>query len=196
VIPELTLFKTRVSFNKWLTKNHDKATELWPRFYKRDSDVKSINYNEALEEALCFGWIDGICKSVDELSYTIRFTPRKKRSIWSVVNIRKVNVLIEAGKMKQPGLDAFTKRDKDKTEKYSHERKASRLEEDHERRFKKNKKAWKFFQLQAPWYQQASTWWVISAKKEETRLKRLDELIKDSSEARRIKTLNRPVKEK
>ncbi|MEO8446548.1 MAG: YdeI/OmpD-associated family protein [bacterium] len=196
MISELTSFKTQVSFNKWLTKNHDKATELWLRFYKVGSDVKSITYNEALEEALCFGWIDGIRKSVDELSYTIRFTPRKKRSIWSVVNIRKVNELIEAGKMKQPGLDAFTKRDKEKTEKYSYERKASSLEESHEKRFKKNKKAWKFFQLQAPWYQRTSTWWVISAKKEETRLKRLDELIKDSFEGRRIKTLIRPVKGK
>jgi uncharacterized protein YdeI (YjbR/CyaY-like superfamily) len=181
--------KSAVEFREWLERNHQTANELWVGFYKRDSGRAGITYSEALDEALCFGWIDGIRKSVGKISYTIRFTPRRPDSIWSQVNTARVRKLTETGRMRPPGLQAFQERDRKKSAKHSYERKRSRLDADSEKRFQSQKTAWDFFQAQAPWYRRTATWWVVSARKEETRLKRLATLIKDSAEGRRLAIL-------
>ena len=181
--------KSAVEFREWLDRNHQTANELWVGFYKRDSGRAGITYPEALDEALCFGWIDGVRKSVGKISYTIRFTPRRPDSIWSQVNTALVRKLTDTGRMRPPGLRAFQERDRKKSEKHSRERKRSRLDVDLEKRFRLQKTAWAFFQAQAPWYRRTATWWVVSASKEETRLRRLATLIKDSAEGRRLAIL-------
>ena len=181
--------KSAVEFREWLDRNHQTANELWVGFYKRDSGRAGITYPEALDEALCFGWIDGVRKSVGKISYTIRFTPRRPDSIWSRVNTARVRKLTEIGQMRPPGLRAFQERDRKKSEKHSRERKHSRLDADLEKRFRLQKAAWDFFQAQAPWYRRTATWWIVSASKEETRLKRLATLINDSAEGRRLAIL-------
>jgi uncharacterized protein YdeI (YjbR/CyaY-like superfamily) len=178
--------KSAVEFREWLERNHQEANELWVGFYKRDSGRTGITYPEALDEALCFGWIDGIRKSVGKISYMIRFTPRRPDSIWSRVNTTRVRKLTETGRMRLPGLRAFQERDRKKSEKHFHERKHSRLDADSEERFRSQKTAWDFFQAQAPWYRRTAIWWVVSARKEETRLKRLATLIEDSANGRRL----------
>lgn len=186
-------FKTPSDFRKWLEKNHDKETELLVGFYKKDSGKPSITWPESVDQALCFGWIDGVRRSIDEDSYSIRFTPRKKSSIWSAVNIRKVGELTAQGLMMPAGLAAFSHRKEEKSKVYSFENKDKGLDEGSIKKFKANKKAWAFFQSQAPWYRRAASWWVISAKREETRTKRLNTLIEDSMNERRIGTLSRPA---
>ncbi len=181
--------KSAVEFRKWLERNHQKANELWVGFYKRDSGKVGITYPEALDEALCFGWIDGIRKSRGKISYMIRFTPRRPRSVWSQVNIERVRKLTKAGRMQPHGLKAFQERDRKKSGKYSYERKRSKLDADSEKRFRSQKTAWNSFQTQAPWYRRTASWWVVSARKEETRLRRLATLIKDSAEGRRLAIL-------
>ena len=179
-------FKSAAEFRSWLARNHSSASEVWIGFYKKDSGRTGITYSEALDEALCFGWIDGVRKKVDAISYTNRFSPRKARSYWSEINTRRVAELINAGRMDQAGLDVFEKRDAKRTEQYSFERKNVRFEPLLERRLRANAKAWRFFDAQSPSYQRTLTWWVMSAKKEETRWKRLDLLIADSAKGRRM----------
>lgn len=191
---KVTFFKSSADFRKWLEKHHADSQELWVGYYKKGSGKPSITWPESVDEALCFGWIDGIRKSVDDISYTIRFTPRKARSTWSVVNINRVQALIEDGKMQPAGLKAFQDRKEDKSGIYTYEQKDKKLDDKYEKKFKANKKAWEFFQSQPPWYQRTVSWWVISAKKEETRLKRLDQLISDSAEGRTIAQLTRTKK--
>ena len=188
----ITHFKSQAEFHKWLSKNHDKATELVLGFYKVASGKKGITYKEALDEALCYGWIDAVRRSVDEDSYSIRFTLRKPSSIWSLVNIKRVGELRDMGLMQPPGLAAFDKRTEKRTAVYAFEQDNPQLDEASEKLFKKNKKAWIFFKEQAPWYQRNASWWVVNAKREETRQKRLVTLINDSEEGRRIKHLTRP----
>ena len=148
-----------------------------------------------MDQALCFGWIDGVRKSVDETSYAIRFTPRKAGSTWSAINIKRVRALTKSGNMQPAGLKAFEHLKSEKSAIYSYEqRKTARLEATHEEQFRSNKKAWDFFQAQAPWYRRTAAFWVISAKKEETRLKRLQKLIEDSAQQRIIPPLTRPTK--
>ena len=162
-------------------------------FYKRDSGRPSITWPEAVDGALCFGWIDGVRKSIDAFSYKIRFTPRKPRSIWSAINIKRVRELSRVGLMHAAGLAAFEKRDGDRSAIYAYEqRQTLTLPRGFEKQFRTNRKAWTFFQSQPPWYRRTSTYWVISAKKEETRLKRLATLIDCSAGKRNIPTLNRP----
>ncbi len=168
---------------------------MWVGFYRKESGRAGITYRQALDEALCFGWIDGVRKAVDEASYTIRFTPRKADSIWSEINTKRVEGLTELGRMEKAGLAAFGARDLKKSQKYFYERNNCRFEAAHEKRFKANAKAWEFFRAQAPWYQRTTTWWVVSAKREETRLKRLATLIGDSSKGRRIGLVDYPKKE-
>ena len=165
---------------------------MWVGFYRKESGKGGITYRQALDEALCFGWIDGLRKSVDETGYTIRFTPRKSDSIWSEINTKRVDELTKLGRMPKAGLAAFKARDLKKSRQYSYERNNCRLEAAHEKRFKTNAKAWEFFRAQAPWYQRTTTWWVVSAKREETRLKRLATLIEDSGKGRRIGLLDYP----
>lgn len=187
-------FKTQKDFRKWLEKNHDIQTELWVGFYKKSSEKPSIDWPQSVDEALCFGWIDGIRKSIDEESYKIRFTPRKPRSTWSVVNIKRVGELTKLGLMHSAGIKAFNLRKDDKSVLYSYENRHKGLESVYEKKIKANKKAWEFYQSQPPWYRHTSGWWVMSAKKEETRQKRLAKLIEDSENRRTIPQLTRTKK--
>lgn len=184
--PKVTFFSTQSLFRQWLAKNHARSVELWVGFHKKNSGKKSISYAEALDEALCFGWIDGVRKSVDESSYTIRFTPRRSKSIWSRVNTLRAEELSKLGRMKPSGHEAFALRDPQRSGIYSFETSAGKLAEVYESKFRAKKRAWEFFQNQPPGYRKLATFWVMSAKKDETRLRRLKQLISDSAEARRL----------
>lgn len=180
-------FKTPADLRKWFEKNYQKSKEQWIGFYKTDSGKQSITWSQSVDQALCFGWIDGIRKSIDDKSYTIRFTPRKPTSVWSRINIKKVAELKKFGLMTKEGLNLFENRDTKKSSLYSFEQgKNPKLPGAFMKKFKSNKKAWEYFSSQAPWYQRTSTWWVISAKREETRMKRLEQLINDCENGRRI----------
>ncbi len=172
-----TFFATPLALRKWFAKNHESATELWVGFYKRDTGKPSITWPESVDEALCVGWIDGIRKSLGDESYMIRFTPRRPGSVWSAVNIKRIAVLEKEGRMLAAGREAFGKRREYRSAIYSYEQRPQELPEPYASRFSKNKKAWSFFQAQIPSYRKTITWWVLSAKKEETRRQRLDALI-------------------
>jgi len=174
------------SFRAWLKENYASETELLLGFYKIGSGRKSITYSEALDEALCLGWIDGVRKNAGPDAYTIRFTPRKTKSNWSIVNIRRVKELIRLQRMTAAGLRIFEARDERRAERYSYEHKTSKLSRKQEKQFRANASAWEFFQSQAPWYRRVTTWWIVSAAKEETRERRLQQLISDSGAGRRI----------
>jgi uncharacterized protein YdeI (YjbR/CyaY-like superfamily) len=180
-----TFFRTPGDFRKWFARNHEKETELWVGYYKKDSGKQSITWPESVDQALCFGWIDGIRKSIDAESYKIRFTPRRARSIWSAVNIKRTGELIEQGLMKPAGLKAFAARQEYRSGIYSYEQRSADLPDEYGEQLKKNKKAWEFFQQQPPSYRKAMNWRILCARKEETRLKRLDELIKYSANGQR-----------
>jgi uncharacterized protein YdeI (YjbR/CyaY-like superfamily) len=185
-----TFFRTQASFRKWLEKNHDKAKELLVGFYKVNSGKQSMTWSESVDEAICFGWIDGLRRSINQESYSIRFTPRRPGSIWSAINIKKVDDLSKKGLMFPSGLVAFEKREEKKSAIYSYEKAPENLSDDFSKKFKSNKKAWEFFESMAPSYQLTAIHWVMNAKQEGTKLKRLDELIKDSEAGRKIKSLN------
>jgi uncharacterized protein YdeI (YjbR/CyaY-like superfamily) len=188
-------FATPEDFRKWLEKNHDKETELSVGFYKKGSGKPSITWPESVDQALCFGWIDGVRHRIDDEAYKIRFTPRKPRSIWSAVNIKRIEELIEAGLVHQTGLDAYERRDDARSKIYAYEREHVKLSKEHEAKFKKNRKAWEFFESQPPSYKKPALWWVASAKQEATRERRLETLIKDSENGERIAQL-RPTPRK
>jgi uncharacterized protein YdeI (YjbR/CyaY-like superfamily) len=190
-------FSTLAEWRDWLKENHAHEQELWVGLYKRGSGRPSISWPEAVDGALCFGWIDGVRKSIDAVSYKIRFTPRKPRSIWSAINIKRVTELSTMGSMHSAGLAAFEKRSADRSAIYAYEqRKAAELPAEYEKKFREHEKAWKFFQSQPPWYRRTSIYRVISAKKEETKLKRLNTLIDDSEHQRTIAQLSRPTGKK
>jgi len=185
-------FSSPNAFRAWFQKHHAEEHELWVGFHKKGSGRPSITWPEAVDAALCFGWIDGVRKSLDDGSYVIRFTPRKPRSTWSAVNIKRVGELAKLGLMQPAGLKAFEKRSDDRSAIYSYEqRKTAKLPVDYEKQFRARKKAWEFFQAQPPWYRRTAAYWVISAKKEETRLKRLAALIEDSEHGQRVGPLRR-----
>jgi uncharacterized protein YdeI (YjbR/CyaY-like superfamily) len=184
-------FPTPAEFRKWLKRNHATATELLVGYHKVDSGKPSITWPESVDEALCFGWIDGIRKRIDNTSYCIRFTPRKQKSTWSVVNIKRVKVLIKEGRMTPEGLKAYQARRENRVGIYSYEQRPSELPDPYAEQFRKNPKAWDYFQSCPPSYRKAVIWWVISAKKEDTRLSRLQTLIEDSSHRRRIVQMGR-----
>ena len=186
-----TFFRSPAELQKWLAQNHDKVYELWIGFYKKQSGKDGVTYKEALDEALCHGWIDGLRKGLDEVSYTIRFTPRKPKSIWSAVNIRRVEELKHLGRMKASGLKRYEERDEKQAQRYSFERSDAQLNGIYEQKFKANKKAWEFFKAQPPGYKRIASWWVISAKREETRLKRLATLMEDSENGKRLGLLSK-----
>lgn len=173
-------FKNQNEFRKWLQKNHKKETELLVGFYRVGTGKPSMTWSESVDQALCFGWIDGVRKSIDTQSYQIRFTPRKSSSIWSAVNIRKMKELVEKGLMKPAGLESFKKRKEDKSVIYPHEKEEVHFSPEYEKQFKANKKAWKYFKTLATSYRKNSKNWVMSAKQESTRTSRLAQLIKDS----------------
>jgi uncharacterized protein YdeI (YjbR/CyaY-like superfamily) len=188
-------FASQALFRTWLEKNHDSATELLVGFYKKGSGKGGITYQQALDEALCFGWIDGVRRSIDEERWTIRFTPRRRGSIWSAVNIARVGVLKKMGVMHTSGIEAFESRDQEKTNRYSFERQDAALDAAQEKRFRANKKAWAFWESQPPSYRKVAAWFVVSAKKDETRARRLDQLIADSAEGLRIGLLRKVKRE-
>ena len=179
-------FPTAAAFRKWLSANHDKSKELWVGFYKKGSGKPSITWPEAVDEALCFGWIDGVRKSIDDESYQIRFSPRKSTSIWSAVNMRNVERLIKEKRMQPPGLKAFKLRKDNRSEIYAYEQRSPELVEPYAGIFKRNKAAWKFYQAQPPYYRKTLNWYVLSAKQEATRLKRLNRLIEESAKGKRL----------
>ena len=179
-------FGSPSDFRKWLEKNHASKPELWVGFYKKDSGRRSITWPESVDEALCFGWIDGIRKRIDEISYKIRFTPRRRGSIWSAINIKRARELTKEKRMRPAGLKAFEARRENKSGIYSYEQRRADLDEPYSNQFKKNKTAWNFFQAQPPSYRKMIGWWIISAKKEETRSERLKKLMKASAEGKRL----------
>jgi len=180
-------FASQKAFRKWLEKNHHKMKELFVGFYKKASGRSGITYKEAVDEALCFGWIDGIKKRVDEESYTHRFTPRTKKSYWSAVNTKRFQELQQLGLVAPPGQAAFDARDPSKTQRYSFEREQAEVfSPEIEKRFRAKKKAWQFFESQPPSYRKLATFWIMSAKREETRAKRLERLIGESAAGKRI----------
>lgn len=183
---KVTFFRTPSDFRKWLKQNRVTAPELWVGYYKKGSGKPTITWPESVDEALCFGWIDGIRQRVDELSYKIRFTPRRKTSVWSAINIKRVEVLTAEGRMQPVGLKAFEARRENKSGIYAYEQRRAQLEEPYGGMLRKNKAAWNFFETQAPWYRKQISWWVVSAKKEETRRARLQKLIEQSARGKRL----------
>ena len=179
-------FRTPADFEAWLEKNHATATELWVGFYKKDSGKPSITWPESVDNALCFGWIDGIRKRVDEISYQIRFTPRRRGSIWSTINIKRAKELAKEKRLGPAGLKAFGARRKYKSGIYSYEQRSPELPALYDRQLKKNKAASDFLHAQSPSYRKMMSWWIVSAKKEETRMVRLAKLISESAEGKRL----------
>jgi len=165
---------------KWFEKNHSKETEVYIGFYKVASGKPSIIWSESVDQALCFGWIDGVRRSIDEISYYNRFTPRKPTSTWSAINIQKVKDLTKKGLMTPAGIEAFSKRQEKKSGIYSHEKEETKLSPVYLKKFKTNKKAWKFFQALAPGYRKVAIHRIMDAKQEATRIKRLEILISNS----------------
>lgn len=174
-------FSKQADFRKWLQKNHQEETELLVGFYKVGSGKPSMTWSQSVDEALCFGWIDGVRKSIDEDSYQIRFTKRNATSIWSAINIKKIEELTKRGLMQPAGLASFEKRTESKSKIYSYEKDEAELSQGFEKQFKANKKAWDYFQALAPSYRKISMHWVMSAKQEATRIKRLHQLIVESA---------------
>lgn len=179
-------FPTPAHLRTWFDTHHAAVAELWVGFYKKDSGRPSVTWPESVDEALCVGWIDGIRKSVDDVSYMIRFTPRRPRSIWSAVNIGRAAVLQEEGRMRPSGLQAFEARRENRSGIYAYEQRQAQLPEPYAGLMKKNRAASAFFGAQPPLYRKLASWWVISAKREETRAARLGKLIDASAHGRRI----------
>jgi uncharacterized protein YdeI (YjbR/CyaY-like superfamily) len=188
-------FATAADLRSWLQKHHASASELWVAFYKKGSGKPTVAYPEAVDQALCFGWIDGIRKSIDDESYMNRFTPRRKGSIWSAINLKRVAELEAAGLMAPAGLKVFRERDETKTDRYSFEREHLEFSRAQLAQFKKHGRAWQFFESQPPSYRRPATWWVISAKQPATQQRRLEQLIADSAAGLRIAQL-RPAPRK
>jgi uncharacterized protein YdeI (YjbR/CyaY-like superfamily) len=183
-------FETQSDFRKWLEKNHNKSTEIYVGYYKVGSGKQNLTWSQSVDEAICYGWIDGIRKSIDINSYFIRFTPRKPNSNWSTVNIKKVENLSMLRLMKPAGITAFHLRKEKKSGIYSYENEEIKLSIEFEKLFKSNKIAWSYFQSLPQSYKKPSIRWVMSAKRQATCVKRLEELIRDSEAGRKIKPLS------
>jgi uncharacterized protein YdeI (YjbR/CyaY-like superfamily) len=190
---DTTFFATPDDFRAWLEGNHEGAGELWVGFYKVGSGRASITWPQAVDQALCFGWIDGVRKRIDDASYVIRFTPRKPDSTWSAVNIRRIKELEGQGLVRSTDHRAFAARPDERSAIYAYEqRQAAELDATAEEQFGANARAWDFFHAQPPSYRRTAVYWVISAKREETRVRRLATLIADSEAGRTIAPLTRP----
>ena len=187
-----TYFATPATLRGWLMKHHQTRPKLWVGFHKKGSGKASITWPESVDEALCYGWIDGVRKRVDDTSYKIRFTPRTARSKWSAVNIKRARELTDLGRMRAPGRRTFAKVARGQGASYSYEdRKNARLNDSQEKRLRANTKAWTFFQTRPPSNRRAAVFWIVSAKKPETRERRLTALIRDSAQSRTIGPLTR-----
>lgn len=182
----ITFFATQGEFRKWLEKYHNKETELLVGFYKVGSGKPSMTWSQSVDQALCFGWIDGVRKSINIESYSIRFTPRRRTSIWSAINIKKVEELNKSGLMTEEGQKAFNLRTEDNSKIYTYEKESVNLAPNYERQFKLTTLAWGFFNLQAPSYRKAMIHWIMNAKQEKTRLLRLEKTIKISEQQKRM----------
>jgi uncharacterized protein YdeI (YjbR/CyaY-like superfamily) len=178
-------FRSPSEFRRWLAAHHGDTPELHVGFHRKDTGKGGITYHEALDEALCFGWIDGLTRSLGDGRYTIRFTPRRPNSNWSAANVKRAEQLIELGRMEPPGLAAFERRDRSEAARHSYKTPRG-LGEAEERAFRRHPEAWRFFESQAPSYRRTIGWWVVSAKREETRRRRLDELIDRSGRGERL----------
>lgn len=179
-------FSSQLEFRKWLEINHKTENELLVGFYKVSSAAPNMTWSQSVDVVLCFGWIDGVRKSIDEVSYCIRFTPRKKASNWSSINIRKVEELKKQGLMQPAGIDAFNNRKEERSRIYGFENEMKDLSEDLNNHFKANRKAWDFFFQQAPSYQKTTIHWINSAKQKSTQLSRLDKVISESSQGKQL----------
>ena len=188
-----SFFSTPETFRAWLAGNHAKAREILVGFHKVGTGKPSMTWPQSVDQALCFGWIDGVRRSLGPEGYTIRFTPRRPRSIWSAVNTKRFAELLKRGLVSAAGAAAFAQRSAARSAVYSFEqKKAPRLAAAEGKTFRANAKAWSFFQARPPWYQRAAIWWVVSAKKVETRERRLRTLIADSAAGRTVGPLTRP----
>lgn len=187
-------FATPARWREWLEEHHATEQELLVGFYKKGSGKLSITWPESVDAALCYGWIDGVRRTIDDISYCIRFTPRKTRSIWSAVNAKRVGELIQTGLMHPAGIKAFEARREERSGIYAFEQRNIRFSKIQEQHFRANAVAWEFFRAQPPWYQRTATWWVVSAKRPETQVKRLATLIADSEAGRTIRPLTRNSK--
>lgn len=184
--PKPTFFKTPAAFRAWLRRNHDKETELWVGYYKKASGKGGMVYKEALDEALCLGWIDGVVRSIDGDRYMQRWTPRRKDSHWSLVNVRRFAELDAAGRIEPAGRAAFLRKTVARTGKASYEAPVASLTPAQAKKLKANRKAWTFFESAPPGYQRAVKYWVTAAKQEATRERRLDLLIECSARGERV----------
>jgi uncharacterized protein YdeI (YjbR/CyaY-like superfamily) len=182
----LSFFATQAAFREWLEKHHKKETELLVGFYKVSSSKPSMTWSQSVDQALCFGWIDGVRRSIDAESYSIRFTPRRSSSIWSAINIHKVEELNKVGLMTPEGQKAFDLRTENKSRIYSHEKEPAILDPNYESQFRMNPIAWEFFNSQAPSYKKVMTHWIMTAKQEKTRLSRLEKTIQISEQQKRM----------
>ena len=184
-------FTSSTQLRQWFEENADTAQEVWVGYYKKGVAKPCITWSKSVDEALCISWIDGIRQSIDQVSYANRFTPRKPKSNWSAVNIQKVEALTKMGRMKPAGLAAFNQRTDQNSRVYSFEQKMVQLEEPQLKKFQENERAWTYFKQQAASYQKQAIWWVVSAKQEETRLRRLEQLINDSEQGQRLSQFRR-----
>jgi uncharacterized protein YdeI (YjbR/CyaY-like superfamily) len=188
---EPVFFASAAEWRAWLAAHHETQTECLVGFVKVTTGAANMSWSESVNQALCFGWIDGVRRRIDDRSYSIRFTPRKPGSIWSGVNVRKIAELVKSGDMTAAGEQAFAERSEAKTAIYSYEREAESLSDEQAATFRRNEPAWTFFNSQAPWYQRTATHWVVGAKRDETRDRRLAQLISDSAAGRRLGHLSR-----
>jgi len=184
-------FESAAVFRRWLERNHASSGELLVWFYKKGSGRSCLTYREALDTALAFGWIDGVRKRVDEYSYTIRFTPRKPGSVWSEVNIRRVKELAARGLMAKAGLEAFEKRDERKTRQFTRERNGAELSPELAAKLRADREAAAFFEAQPPGYRRIIAFWMMSAKQEETRLRRMALLIQYCAKGKRLEFMKK-----
>lgn len=183
-----SFFLSQLELREWLKSNHSKSSEIYVGLYKKTSQKLSLTWSQSVDEALCFGWIDGLTKSIDNESYCIRFTPRRKNSVWSARNINKVEKLLKAGLMTRAGIDAYNLRSRHKSSVYAHEQKEILIDEHYEEDFKKNTRAWVYFEEQTSVsYRKTVKHWIMSGKREATRRSRLEKTIEASAAGRRIK---------
>ncbi len=176
-------FRTQAGLRAWFEKNHDAGGELWVGYYKKGTGLPSVTWPESVDAALCFGWIDGLKKSVDQKSYTLRFTPRRKRSHWSARNLGRMKELIAEGLVAEPGLAAYERRDRRNEKQASYEQSGEMsLPSEYEGRLKANPAAWEYFRNARPSYRKQVIWWIVSAKREDTRRRRLGILIESCAE--------------
>lgn len=188
---EPLFFATQSELRKWFQKHHQTETEVWIGYYKKATGIPSIDWSQSVDEAICFGWIDGIRRKIDEQSYKIRFTPRNPKSHWSAVNLAKVEKLLELGLIMPAGLEVYNQRDEKKSRQASYERQHIELDQQYEAKIRQNEKAWLYYKNLAASYKKASIHWVMSAKNEGTRLRRLEILIQSCETEQKIPLLRR-----